>query len=52
MSVGAATVGRRLHLSFRARRPMLDGDGNRRFARRFLDELARLVGDPSGSALV
>lgn len=52
MSVGAATVGERLHLSFRARRPVLDGDGNLRFARRFLDELARLVGQPSGDALL
>ena len=44
LSVGAVTVGGRLHLSFRYRRPLLGDAAARRLADRFVEELADLSG--------
>lgn len=43
LSVGAVTVGGRLHLSFRYRRPLLGDDAARRLADRFVADLRQLA---------
>ncbi len=44
LSLGAVTVAGRLHLSFRWRRPVVDGAAAERFADTYFDQLARLAG--------
>jgi NRPS condensation-like uncharacterized protein len=45
VSIGAVTVGGRLHLSFRYRHPQFDQEAAGRFAERFVAELERVSGD-------
>ncbi|MDQ4098655.1 MAG: hypothetical protein M3144_12410 [Actinomycetota bacterium] len=45
LSIGAVTVGGRLHLSFRYRHPQFDQAAAGRFADRFVAELERVAGD-------
>ena len=48
VSVGAVTVGRRLHLAFRYRHAQFDADAAARFTDRYLAELGELVAEVSG----
>ena len=48
LSVGAATVDGRLHLSFRYRRPLLGEQAARRLAERFVGELAEVAAVGAG----
>ncbi|MEX2621633.1 MAG: condensation domain-containing protein [Egibacteraceae bacterium] len=53
LSLGAATVGTRLHLAFRYRHPQFGADAARRFAECYLDQLRRCVRcAPTGSPSV
>ncbi len=49
LSLGTATVGDRLHLSFRWRRPLVDRAAAERFADLYLGQVARLAGTPAAS---
>ena len=51
LTVGAVTVGGRLHLTFRYQHGLFDDEAARLFAGRYLHELAALVDDPAGEKL-
>ena len=50
-TVGAVTVGGRLHLTFRYQHGQFDDEAARLFAGRYLHELAALFDDPAGEKL-